>query len=280
MSALASEECAPLLRPRPLRALVVLALFAAGLCAVVVAAAATVLDAPGNGGGLVLAAALVALAAVPAGCWAFELGHWSRRRGAAAFQMVCAAVLVAAHVAGCLFCALRAAEAIGARGPYGATFLEVVAWLAVTAGGLLLLALMVASVPLPAGVRGRVRWLPAAVATVAATVAFTAGGTQLFASDCGPFAFDPGRWRAALAGDASDRDVERLFAAVARCGTVDGMDRAELLAALGRPSSQVGRGEWTWIGPGASGLFATAPVLDVTLQDGVVVTVGAEGGGD
>lgn len=273
------DDCASLLRVGTLRALVVLALFAAGLCAVVVAAVATLFDAPGSGGGLVFGVALAALAATPAACWAFEQGRWSRNAAVASFQAGCAAVLAAAHLAGCLFCALRAADAIAARGPYGATVLEVVAWLAVTAGGLVLLALLVASAPLPPGVRRHVRWLPAAIATVAAAVAFMAGGTQVLASDCDGFAFEHDRWRSALAGDTSERDAARLFAAVARCGTVAGMDRGELLATLGRPSSRSG-GEWRWIGPGTTTLFAMAPVLDVVFEDGQVATVTTDGGGD
>lgn len=281
MSAPAADDVvAPLLHARPLRALVVLALFGTGLGAVVVAVAATLLDVPGNGGGAVLGLALAALAATPFACWAFELGRWSWNRPVAWFQIACVATLVAAYVAGCLFCAARAADAISARGHYGATVLEVVAWLALTAGGLLLLALLLASVPLPAQARRYVRWLPAAVATAAAAVGFMAAGTQVIASDCDAFAFDTERWRAALAGEASDRDVERLFAAVARCGTVDGMDRAETVELLGRPTSRVGAGEWMWTGPEVSGLFATAPVLDVIFEDGQVVEVAADGGGD
>jgi hypothetical protein len=273
------DDPAALLSAGTLRALVVLALFAAGLCAVVVAAAATILDLPGTDGGLVLAAALLALAATPGACWAFEQGHWSWNGAVATFQVACAALLATAHLAGCLFCASRAADAISARGPYGATVLEVVAWLAVTAGGLLLLALLLASVPMPPSARLQLRWLLAAVATVAAAVAFMAGGTQVLAGDCDAFAFETGGWRAALAGEAGDRDVERLFAAVARCGTVDGMARDEVVATLGRPSSRTG-GEWTWTGPEVNGLFATAPVLDVTFADGHVVAVAADGGGD
>jgi hypothetical protein len=271
------DDCAALLRAGTLRALVVLALVAAGLCAVLVAAVATVLDVPGQGGGLVLAVALVALAAAPAACWALEQGRWSGIAAVAAFQAGCAAVLVAAYLTGCLFCALRAADAISARGPYGATVLEVVGWLAVTAGGLLLLALLVASIPLPPGVRRNVRWLPAAIATVAAAVAFMAGGTQVLASDCDRFAFDHDRWRGALAGDVSERDTTRLFAAVVRCGTVAGMDPDELLATLGRPSSR-SEGEWRWVGPGARTVFATAPALNVVIYDGHVTTVATDEG--
>lgn len=273
------DDCAALLRVGALRALVVLALFGAGLGAVAVAALATAIGVPGNGGGLVLAVALAALAATPGACWAFEQGRWSRNGAIAAFQIASAVLLVAAHLAGCIFCASRAADAIAARGLYGATVMETVAWLAVTAGGLLLLALLIASVPLPSGARRLLRWLPAAVATVAAAVAFMAGGTQVFASDCGGFQFDTERWRAALAGEPGERDAARIVAAVARCGTVEGMDRDEVLATLGRPSSRLGR-EWLWIGPASTVVFADSPTLDVVFEDGVVATVTADGGGD
>jgi hypothetical protein len=231
----------PLVRSRPLRVVVALALVA-GACGSVLFALDLlfIVFAP-----VWVIAALVLFCAAPVAAWVIVRGRWGSADAASA-QGVTVLLVGSLLVVGGAIAFHRGYVAVDTRRDLGTPSAEGMHWYAVAAVGFAGGAALLAVVPL----RLTRRTVLIAIAPLGAAAALAAGLATASADDdeCTSFEVDPARWRASedergALGDVSDR--ERMAEAIARCEPLRGATRREVERVLG-PSP--GRKAWSYFG--------------------------------
>lgn len=258
---------APLLRWAALRLLVALALIVTALGILVYALAATAVDITP----FPLPAALLLLLCTPLAAGAIAGGTWARGgRWRRAEQLSVLGVLAFALVLG-LRGLVLGIDGLLERDVVGTSTEELGFWFAQATAALASIAAVIACVPLPLGRRAAWGVLAGAAAVVLACGTATAVVSQ-GADGCDGFQLDGERWRAAVRGDGSD-DGERMARAIARCGSLDGLTRAEVRALLGPPHEREAS-SWSWTAGWEYALVGTSAVtLTADLRGDRVVDV-------
>ncbi|MDA0170777.1 hypothetical protein OJ998_16875 [Solirubrobacter taibaiensis] len=177
-----------------------------------------------------LLVAFVLAFASPFAAWPLVTGRWSREAWIVP-QVGAFALTLLIYVGVALVAASRALMALTTRDDYGTPALQCAAWLALTAAAVLVIATLVAAVPLDE--RDGLLIVVAAALGVAGLAG--AGGAVAVAagpSSCEQFAFDRGAWK---------RDRAPVADALVRCRTLVGLDEREMQRLLG---GRLGRTEW------------------------------------
>jgi hypothetical protein len=192
---------------------------------------------------VVFVAAVVVAGVVGAGRWATG---WWRVVQITAVVGVCAFYVVAALY--------EFSVGIGdftTRAAIGTAATDIGLTLAIGAGAVVAIGVLIATLPLP--VSPRTAGIAAAAVVATGFVgAFTALAIGAGTDTCDRFRVDPARWRAALRGHPTD--AERIARAIDNCGAIDGAPRNTVVRLLGRSELSGGR-QWSWRVGQSGGLF-------------------------
>jgi hypothetical protein len=191
----------------------------------------------------VFVAAVVVAGVVGVGQWA---GGWWR-----AVQIAAAVGLCAFYVVAALYEFNAGIGDLATRAAIGTPATDIGLTLAIGAGAIVAIGVLIAVLPLP--VSPRTAGIAAAITVVTGLgCAFSALAVGAGTDTCDRFRVDPARWRAALR--AHPADAERMARAIDNCGTIDGARRGTVRLLLGESGAPRGR-EWSWHVGASGGLF-------------------------